>query len=73
MQISELHKLDVAAMLRMTEYLIKAAQDLELGRAERLYRDAFDAIALGSSSNDGLEALASAAASSTVSEGIGRQ
>lgn len=61
MAIPEMYGMDVAAILRMTEYLIKAAQDLQLERAERLYRDAFDAVALGTSAQDGLDGLASVA------------
>jgi len=40
MQSDEVHMLEVPAMLRMTEYLIKAALNLRLGRAERLFSDA---------------------------------
>lgn len=46
MLIDESRKLDVAAVLRMTEYLKKAALDLGLSEAARHYSKAFDIVAL---------------------------
>lgn len=69
----EAHKLDVAAMLRMTEYLIKAAQNLRLGRAEHLFRDAFDAVALGSPAGATLDGVTDPASSTPITESLSRQ